>query len=67
MILKIVVSNDNCSRFYFNEGILIMDKKEFYNILKNIYASLNYEDWFHAREYVKIEMEKLEKEIKKKS
>lgn len=42
-----------------------MDKKEFYNILKNIYANLNYEDWFHAREYVKIEIEKLEKEINK--
>ncbi len=43
-----------------------MDNKEFLKILKNIYGTLNYEDWFHAKEYVKLEIEKLEKLIEKK-
>lgn len=42
-----------------------MDNKEFLKILKNIYGTLNYEDWFHAKEYVKLEIEKLEKLIEK--
>ena len=42
-----------------------MKEEEFLVILKNIYGSLSYEDWFHAREYVKLEIGKLEKIIKK--
>lgn len=42
-----------------------MREEEFLNILKNIYGALTYEDWFHAREYVKIEIQKLEKNIEK--
>lgn len=42
-----------------------MSEKEFLDILKNIYGTLNYDDWFHAREYVKLEIEKLEKKIKR--
>lgn len=38
-----------------------MQDKEFLRILKNIYGTLTYEDWMHAREYVKLEIEKLEK------
>ena len=41
-----------------------MRNEEFLKILKNIYGSLTYEDWFHAREYVKLEIEKLEIIIK---
>jgi len=41
-----------------------MKEKEFLSVLKNIYGSLTYEDWFHAKEYVKLEIEKLEKIIK---
>ena len=40
-----------------------MKEEEFLSVLKNIYGSLTYEDWFHAREYVKLEIEKIEKII----
>ena len=42
-----------------------MKNEEFLNILINIYSCLTYEDWFHAKEYVKLEIEKMEKFIKK--
>lgn len=38
-----------------------MNNSEFLEILKNIYGSLTYEDWVHAREYVKILIDKIEK------
>lgn len=38
-----------------------MENEDFLKILKNIYGTLTYEDWMHAREYVKLEIEKLEK------
>lgn len=41
-----------------------MKEEEFLSVLNNIYGSLTYKDWFHAREYVKLEIEKLEKIIK---
>lgn len=41
-----------------------MKEEEFLEILKNIYGSLTYEDWFHAKEYVKLEIKKLEKILK---
>ena len=41
-----------------------MNNEEFLQILKNIYGSLSYEDWVHTREYVKLQIIKLEK-IKK--
>ena len=41
-----------------------MKEEEFLGVLKNIYGSLTYDDWFHAKEYVKLEIEKLEKIIK---
>ena len=44
-----------------------MRDKEFLEILKNIHSSLTYDDWFHAKEYVKLEIEKLEKLINKKN
>ena len=43
-----------------------MENEEILKVLKNIYASLNYNDWFHAKEYVKLEIEKLEKIVKNK-
>ena len=43
-----------------------MKEEEFLRILKNIHGSLTYEDWFHAREYVKLEIEKLEQIIEEK-
>lgn len=44
--------------------IVNMDNKEFLKILNNIYSALTYDDWFHAKEYVKLEIDKLEKIIK---
>ena len=44
-----------------------MKDEEFLKVLKNIYGSLTYEDWFHAKEYVKLEIERLEKIIKEKN
>ena len=41
-----------------------MNNEDVLRILKNIYGSLTYDDWFHAREYVKLEIEKLEILIK---
>ena len=41
-----------------------MDNEKFLQVLKNIYGSLNYKDWVHAKEYVKLEIKKLEKNIK---
>ena len=43
-----------------------MKNEEFLKVLKNIYASLTYNDWFHAKEYVKLEIEKLEKIVENK-
>ena len=40
-----------------------MDNQEFLQILKNIYGTLTYEDWVHAKEYVKIEMSRLQSKI----
>lgn len=42
-----------------------MNDDKFLKILKNIYSTLTYEDWFHAKEYVKLEIEKLERNAKK--
>ena len=44
--------------------VIIMRNDEFLQILKNIYATLTYEDWVHAKEYVKLEIKKLEEIIK---
>ena len=41
-----------------------MKEEEVLMILKNIYGTLNYNDWMHAREYVKLEIERLEKIMK---
>lgn len=43
-----------------------MKEEEFLSVLKNIYGSLTYEDWFHAREYIKLEIEKLEEIIEER-
>lgn len=43
-----------------------MESKEVLKILKNIYGSLTYDDWIHAKEYVKIQIDKMEMERKKK-
>lgn len=40
-----------------------MSDKEFLQILKNIYGALTYEDWVHAKEYVKLEIDKIEGKI----
>ena len=42
-----------------------MENKDFLEILKNIYSTLTYDDWVHAKEYVKLEINKIEREIKK--
>lgn len=42
-----------------------MENKDFLEILKNIYGTLTYDDWVHAKEYVKLEINKIEREIKK--
>lgn len=42
-----------------------MENKDFLNILKNIYGTLTYNDWIHAREYVKLQIELLKKECEK--
>ena len=42
-----------------------MDNKEFLQILRNIYSTLTYEDWVHAKEYVNLEINRLERELKK--
>jgi len=44
-----------------------MKDEEFLKILNNIYGTLTYDDWFHAKEYVKLEIEKLEQIIKEKN
>ena len=41
-----------------------MNNEDFLKILKNIYGTLTYDDWFHAKEYVKLEIQKLENLIK---
>ena len=41
-----------------------MSNEEFLQILKNIYGSLNYNDWVHAKEYLKLEIKRIEKNIK---
>ena len=43
--------------------VMIMENKEFLQILKNIYGALTYDDWVHAKEYVKLEIKKLEENI----
>ncbi len=42
-----------------------MEREEFLEVLKNIYGSLTYEDWVHAKEYVKILIDKIEKQNKR--
>ena len=42
-----------------------MESKDFLEILENIYGTLTYEDWLHAREYVKIQINILKKEYQK--
>ncbi|MCI9063789.1 MAG: hypothetical protein HFJ17_04235 [Clostridia bacterium] len=44
-----------------------MEDKDFLQILKNIYGTLNYNDWFHAKEYVKLEIKRLEKILEDKN
>ena len=48
-----------------------MESKDFLKVLENIYGALTYDDWPHAREYVKMQIDNLKKqnenEVKRKS
>ena len=41
-----------------------MSEEQFLHILKNIEASLQYNDWVHAREYVRLEIQRLQENKK---
>lgn len=42
-----------------------MERKEFLEILENIYGALTYEDWVSAKEYVKIIIDRIKSESEK--
>lgn len=44
-----------------------MENKDFLKVLENIYGALTYDDWPHAREYVKMQIDNLKKQNKNKS
>lgn len=41
-----------------------MESEDFLKVLENIYGSLTYDDWQHAREYVKMQIDNLKKQNK---